>query len=342
MVYPLMALFLGTGNQTPNVSSAILERLFTDKNMRLWDYSPDTLLPNLPKMYTFPNLHDFYKDWRKDLEGKGVEIRTSHELVRVLRRDAHGVTIESRKVGSDNPLATTVEHYDELVMAVLADDAKQLLGKQSGWMERNVLGSAAFFDDITVTHNDAAYFKDHYETSFKPELVMKGADQKFGEQVSFAKDNFRPMYYTYSYDEDPTKIEMSFDCSAYQHQFPKDDNLDKHVFQTIFLDKANEKTLWTREEIAKDKVICEKWWHQLGHRWQHYLQVVPWMMFLNGKNHTWFAGSWTLVNMHELACVSGLAVAYRLGSTYPFPDDEFASSFFKMYLLLSHGKVYKK
>jgi len=47
-------------------------------------------------------------------------------------------------------------------------------------------------------------------------------------------------------------------------------------------------------------------------------------------------------NMHELACVSGLAVAYRLGAEYPFPDDEFASTFFKMYLLLSHGTRYKR
>ena len=41
MVYPLVALFFGTGNQTPFISSAILERVFMDPSMRL--VSPDLL-----------------------------------------------------------------------------------------------------------------------------------------------------------------------------------------------------------------------------------------------------------------------------------------------------------
>ena len=63
-------------------------------------------------------------------------------------------------------------------------------------------------------------------------------------------------------------------------------------------------------------------------------------MFLNGKNSTWFAGSWTLVNMHEMACVSGIAAAYRLGAEYEVFDD-FAEDLFKKYLLISHGVRYK-
>jgi hypothetical protein len=35
IVYPLVALFFGTGNQTPFISSAILERVFMDPSMRL-------------------------------------------------------------------------------------------------------------------------------------------------------------------------------------------------------------------------------------------------------------------------------------------------------------------
>ena len=59
MVYPLIALFLGTGNQTANVACVILERLFDDPNMKLWDYDLDTLLPNLPAMVTFLKLGQF-------------------------------------------------------------------------------------------------------------------------------------------------------------------------------------------------------------------------------------------------------------------------------------------
>jgi hypothetical protein len=49
----------------------------------------------------------------------------------------------------------------------------------------------------------------------------------------------------------------------------------------------------------------------------------------------------TMKNMHELACVSGIAVAYRLGADYKKFDD-FAEDFFSKYLLLSHGVVYSR
>jgi hypothetical protein len=115
------------------------------------------------------------------------------------------------------------------------------------------------------------------------------------------------MYYTLSYESDPEKIEMSFDCSNYQHQFRMDHDanktpLEQHVFQSIFSDKT-QRHLWSIDQIDEGEIIERKWWHQLGHKWQHYVWVVPGMIFINGKNRTWFAGSWTLVNMHELACV---------------------------------------
>ena len=62
--------------------------------------------------------------------------------------------------------------------------------------------------------------------------------------------------------------------------------LEKHVFQTIFLDRDGSSQLWTIDEIREDKKIYEKWWKQQSHRWQHYAGVVPWMMFLNGKHDT--------------------------------------------------------
>jgi hypothetical protein len=69
----------------------------------------------------------------------------------------------------------------------------------------------------------------------------------------------------------------------------------QHVFQCIFLNKTSSKHLWTINEIDESKIIERKLWHQLGHRWQHYVGVVPCMMFINGRNRTFFAGSWTLV-----------------------------------------------
>ncbi|KAF7558630.1 hypothetical protein G7046_g5517 [Stylonectria norvegica] len=348
MVYPLIALFLGTGNQTANVPSAIVERLFDDPNMKLWDYDEQTLLPNLPTMVTFDHLHEFYRKWREDLEAKGVEIRTNTEVQAVLSRSNANVKLRIKNSATDE---TTDETFDDMVLCVLADTALRLLGKTATWREKFVLGGAAFYDDITVTHSDTAYFEKHYETHFKPNLCAEpqSADQQ--KQVRFARGDdddsrgFRPMYYTYTYQEDPRLIEMSFNCSNYQHQLKTaneraGDGAYKPVYQTIFLN-SEERHLWTMDEIDETKVLKRNWWHQLGHRWQHYVRVVPGMMFLHGKKSTWFAGSWTLVNMHELACVSGIAAAYRLGADYVKFDD-FAEDFFSKYMLLSHGKVYSR
>ena len=308
-----------TGNQTANVSCAILERLFDDPNMKLWDYDPETLLPNLPTMVTFPHLENFYGDWAADLRSKGVDIRLNTDVTAILCRSNKGVILQTQLFDPDKndhqgehtgPLTKT-DNFDEMVMAVLADDAKKLLGKTATWKEKFVLGGARFFDDITITHSDSKYFQQNYETRFDPELCAKPKSKQQEDQIKFAKNEstgldgepggYRPMYYTHSYPEDPQKIEMSFDCTNYQHQFRMDHDADKapipydqHVFQSIFLDKTN-RHLWTIDRIDEDKVIEKKWWHQLGHRWQHYARVVPGMMFINGKNHTWFAGSWTLV-----------------------------------------------
>ena len=62
--------------------------------------------------------------------------------------------------------------------------------------------------------------------------------------------------------------------------------LESHVFQTIFLDRDGSQDLWTWDDISKEKRIYEKWWKQQSHRWQHYAEVVPWMMFINGKRNT--------------------------------------------------------
>lgn len=270
-------------------------------------------------MVTFPNLNNFYADWEKDLRSKGVDIRLDTDVLEISSRSAKGVVLQTQSFGAirkgvQTSSGTTTETFDELVLAVLADDAKKLLGKTSTWKERFILGGAKFFDDITITHSDSEYFEKHYETRFKEELCAEPASEAQEDQIAFSKSasvgedgepsGYRPMYYTKSYHEDPKKIEMSFDCTNYQHQFRMNRDAgtapiprDRHVFQSIFLDKENGE-LWTINEIDQDKIIESKWWHQLGHRWQHYARVVPMMMFINGKNRTLFAGSWTLVASH--------------------------------------------
>ncbi|KAH6603417.1 fad dependent oxidoreductase [Trichoderma cornu-damae] len=357
MVYPLIALFLGTGNQTANVPAAIVERLFNDPNMKLWNYDADTLLPNQPTMYSFDRLHGFYGKWRDDLAARGVSVRTGTEVHGVLSRSRKGVDLVVRDIDADE---TTHEHFDQLVLCVLADDALRILGKTATRRDKWVLGGAAFYDDLTVTHCDSDYFSRQYETRFKPELCAEPKSEEQCRQIASAKGEalppasspsssrsqpFDPMYYTYTYQHNPRLIEMSFNCSNYQHQLKSaaassPEARFEPVYQTIFLDKRKS-NLWTIDGIDESKIINRNWWHQLGHRWQHYVRVVPGVMFLQGRDSTFFAGSWTLVNMHEVACISGIAAAYRLGAEYVKFDD-FAQDFFVKYLLVSHGKLFSK
>jgi len=138
---PMVALFLGTGQYAPDVPAIILERLCTSPTYGMW-YPADKLsvASNQPPMVVFPKFESFYSDWRKSLESKGVIIRLSTELTRVVKRDSDGVTVKliKRTLQPDahNPTSTWVpqnaengpndadaqeieEQYDEMVLCVL-------------------------------------------------------------------------------------------------------------------------------------------------------------------------------------------------------------------------------
>ena len=55
-----------------------------------------------------------------------------------------------------------------------------------------------------------------------------------------------------------------------------------------------------------------------------------------GAAHTWFAGSWTLFNTHDIAISSGLAAAERLGAPYPFAHNRLATATYKTVFAASH------
>ena len=139
VVLPMLALFLGTGNYTPEVPSIILERLCTSPTYGMW-YPGDKLsvASNFPPMVVFPNFSVFYEDWRKSLVSKGVNVRLSTEVTRVMKRDKTGVTVRlikrTKAPDGHNPNSEWVpyddrnadegaeeitEHYDELVLCVL-------------------------------------------------------------------------------------------------------------------------------------------------------------------------------------------------------------------------------
>ena len=363
---PMVALFLGTGNYTPSVPTMILERLCTSPTYGMW-YPADKLsvASNLPPMVVFPHFAKFYAAWKEDLEKKGVTVRLNTELTRVVKRDKNGVTVRfikrtptddrhnpdsnwasgSRPTNVDADAQEVEESYDELVLCVLADTAKRILEQTASFREKRVLGSAKFANDITVTHCDANYMRKHDEIFFNSEQsvsTLSGVDQS--ARVEMGKKEFKPMYYIKMYPRDMTKLEMSFDCTNYQAQFPPTVPFDNHVFQTIFLNRERDSGHWDIDEIDETKIIRKDWWHQLCHSFTHYLFVVPWMWLLQGRKHTRFAGSWTLVNAHEVAIMSGIAAAVNLGAQYPadLERDRFALLSFRLYYLLQYGSWYRR
>jgi uncharacterized protein with NAD-binding domain and iron-sulfur cluster len=136
---PMVALFLGTGNYTPEVPAIMLERLCTSPSYGMW-YPPDkhSIASNLPPMVVFPNFSRFYDDWRKSLVKRGVHVRLRTEVTHVVRRDKQGVTVrfmqrsksadghnrdsymasESAN-GADSNSETYQEEYEETVLCVL-------------------------------------------------------------------------------------------------------------------------------------------------------------------------------------------------------------------------------
>jgi len=362
LVLPLLALFMGTGNQTPHVSAAIFERLFLDPSMALFEFSPDNLVSDIPTMMAFPKLRDVYEAWRKYLISKGVEIRLKTEVTEIVQRKKNNVVLKFAPTKDEwvkgEGSGETTETFDQLIMAVDADSALKILKKQSTWRERRILGNVKYFWDVSVTHWDKAYMDKYLELEYKEELVAQNRKSEYVCQtaMAYAEKEFRPLYFIHSYPDDPKRIEMSFDLTNYQPQFklikpsgpdypaqPKQMPITgfPHVYQTIFLNKERSDQ-WTKNEIDKDKILIEKWWKQQGHNWTHYLGTVPWMWALNGQNETHYAGAWGLVNMHEIGLLSGFAAAYKLGADYPFADDKNARRLFEAVLALFHLSKMRK
>ncbi|KAJ3503506.1 hypothetical protein NLJ89_g8401 [Agrocybe chaxingu] len=388
IVFPLVALFFGTGNQTPFISSAILERVFMDPNMRLFEFSPESFLASVPKMWAFPRLSYVYNTWKTfvESESKGsVKVITKREVIRIKRLSnvknvSDSVEVWSRPTKGTNddqevvnPGEEEKEAFDDIILCTDADSALKILGDDAGWLERKILGNVKYLWDATVTHSDQKYMEKYYRVAYDSSLesqVDRESPEK-QERFKFAKENFRPLYLIRSHPEDKKKIEMSFDLTVYQPQFDgespfgpggkpvvgpsvseapnaesnaKDVSTDKkHVYQTIFLDRDPESSkLWSKGDINQDEIILEKWWKQQSHRWQHYAGTVPWMGLINGRRHTYFAGAWTVLNMHEIAIVSGFGAAYQLGASYPFTDDPECKRLFALCLAANHMSRMRK
>ena len=307
MVFPLTALFFGTGNQTPQVSAAIVARVFLDDDLRLFDYDSECLLSQSPEMFAFPNLREMYATIIRKIN---VRFFPSRPIASVKRQGGRVLVVDEKGVSAT---------FDEIIFTCNAETVLKVLHEPS-WLERRALGSVRYYNDVTITHEDDKYMERHYE-------LHRDIDQ----------------YFIRTDPTDPSKLEMSFNLSNYQpnlkaKKYEGGDASGRNIYQTIFLDDAT-KEIWTKDEIDTSKIRLVRWWRQFSHTWRHFAFSVPLMRYLHGKGHVWYAGSYTLINTHEVAIVSGFAAASRLGAPYPFPEDQLASDQFDQYLLLIHGKA---
>ena len=279
MVYPLVALFFGTGNQTPKVSAAVIARVFLDPSLAIFQYDPDYLLHQTPTNIAFDDLQGFYSRLRAQIEATGrtrfmMNTRVSKIERGAKTREGASVTVhvaappatwragsdqlggkypvrgdgprctaeyaEEQRQGATRRSAEGPLEFDELVLACPADVAAELLGKDASFAERSVLRSVEYFHDLTVTHTDETYMARHNEV------------------------DGRAIYFIKTYEQDPALLEMGFDLSAYQPTLRPLRAAGKRIYQSIFLDKSRS-DLWTAKEIDSAHIIDRAWWSAFSH-----------------------------------------------------------------------------
>lgn len=234
------------------------------------------------------------------------------------------------------------EEFDEIIFACDAVTAEQITASNTDYSSRFVrwvLHRVSYYRDITITHSDSDYMARHYQTDREERNNEEAMKEGREDETEERKDS--GIHYMVRTDPmDAKLIEMSFNLHLYQPQFRDEKtgkvNIKDPIYQTIFLD-SNTADRWTISEIDETKIHQRTWWLQFAHTWKHFAFFVPFERFIQGLHGWWFAGSWTLFNTHEIATVSGLAAAHRLGAPYPFSHDPLACKQFSMYLNVVHG-----
>ncbi|KAL0491674.1 L-aspartate oxidase [Acrasis kona] len=266
MVYPLVALFFGTGNQSERVSAAIVTQIWLNPEARMFNYDKERMVAEAADMIAFPKLGEFYTRLQHQAEEAGnVKFFFNRPVGRIYRDNTKG-----RKVTVFNQEGDIRESYDYIVMACDAETALKILDKPS-FLERTALGNVEYYNDISITHEDEDYMNRHNDLQLK-----ERNDQ----------------YFIHQYSPESSLMEMSFNLTNYQPQLK---GFQKNIFQTIFLnDKMMDK--WTIDDIDKDKIIAEKWWRQFSHAWKHFLITVPLIRFIQGSGYgtTYYCGAYTI------------------------------------------------
>lgn len=165
------------------MSAAVVARVFLDPQLRLFQYSPKRLLDEVPRMFAFPKLRDVFSAIASGIKATVL----TNAKVESVERIRGGVRIRCPR------LPDGVATFDDVVFACGAEEALRILGKDASYMERRLLKNVKYYNDLIVTHEDEAYMNKYYEF-----------------------DPVEDMYFVRCDPEEPRRIEMSFNLTAYQ------------------------------------------------------------------------------------------------------------------------------
>ncbi|KZP07166.1 hypothetical protein FIBSPDRAFT_1053121 [Athelia psychrophila] len=185
-----VVLFFGTGDQTPSIPSAILERVFMDPNK----HAPRNFLNSLP--FSLPRLTSIppcacSPAFRSSMKLGNAKWGTVKTWDMVWSRATQGTDNDSQVAGGDTKGEGVVEK------------------KHVNWKERRVLGDVK---DVSVTHGDARYTNEYARLKYDAALrsAAREEDRKAQKSFKLAQRNFVLLYFIRSYLSDKIQVQMSW------------------------------------------------------------------------------------------------------------------------------------
>ena len=362
MVYPLVALFFGTGNQTPKVSAAVIARVFLDQNLAIFEYDAQRLLAQTPTNIAFDDLQGFYGKMRAAIESAHCRFRFGTRVTRIERpgnsnNNKNGpVRVHVAKAdavwrgGSDQldgqyPIAgggprCQPEHAEAEKKRAAASDLLYTADEMEEVIEVDELILATPANvSLSLLGESASYFEKSVLSSveYYHDLTVTHTDAEY--MRSHNEVDGKAIYFIRTHPEAPECLEMGFELSQYQPRLREyKQSGAEPIYQTIYLDKERS-SLWSIDKLNPSKVLDRAWWSAFSHTYNHFRNVVPWVWTMQGHKNTWYAGSWVLFNTHDIAIASGFAAAERLGAKYPFGHNKLAAATYDTVLGAAHLRV---
>lgn len=286
VVLPLLALFFGTGNMVAKLPATLAAQVF----------NVDPKVPNPVTVFDLDPTY-FISTRRPNMLAlppmRLVYAALHRELEKrgVVVKLAHkAIRVRETKYGARVTDAHKVSHRaDKVVCAMQVPDVIKLLSRRHRALK--YFKRTHYFHDVSITHRDVQHMRTHFEYS-----------------------DTEPVNY-FVKERTSRSMDMGFALHRYQRVTPP-------LFQTLLLQDDAPRT----DPLPRaDTVLRTDRWYQLGHTVGHFITCVANVHKFQGP-HIFFAGSWTLVNSHEVAVMSGILAAQLILGTSAFPSHTFGAA----------------